>query len=117
MNDTGQRNDNTGKEVERVTMTMTSGTGAPAATGEVQVLPLSLTLAEVRLATGGAGTSIGKVSSRNGRWFWQHRDGEQSSPIAANRTAAAKALADYHRAFKPAPVVAPAPPVRRLLFG
>ena len=28
---------------------------------------------------------------------------------------AANALAEYHRAFKPAP--APAPPVRRLLFG
>jgi len=54
-----------------VTMTMS------AATGEVQVLPLSLTMAEVRLATGGMGTSIGKVSSRNGSWFWQHRDGEQ----------------------------------------
>jgi hypothetical protein len=92
-----------------VTMTMTP------ATGEVQVLPLSLTLAEVRLATGGAGTSIGKVSSRGGKWFWQHRDGEQSSPIAESRTAAANALADYHRAFK-APAV-PAAPVRRLLFG
>jgi hypothetical protein len=92
-----------------VTMTMTP------ATGEVQVVPLSLTLAEVRLATGGAGTSIGKVSARGGRWFWQHRDGEQSSPIAESRTAAANALADYHRAFK-APVV-PAAPVRRLLFG
>jgi hypothetical protein len=85
------------------------------ATGEVQVVPLSLTLAEVRLATGGAGTSIGKVSARGGRWFWQHRDGEQSSPIAESRTAAANALADYHRAFK-APAV-PAAPVRRLLFG
>ena len=84
-------------------------------TGQVQVLPLTLTTAEVRLSTGGAGTSIGKVSSREGRWYWQHRDGEQSSPIAANRTAAANALAEYHRAFKaPAP---PAAPVRRLLFG
>jgi hypothetical protein len=88
-----------------------------AATGEVQVLPLSLTMAEVRLATGGMGTSIGKVSSRNGSWFWQHRDGEQSSPVAPNRTAAANALADYHRAFKTAPAPAPAAPVRRLLFG
>ncbi|MDQ1381314.1 MAG: hypothetical protein QOJ71_2033 [Actinomycetota bacterium] len=101
-------------------MTMTSGAGtsgteAGAPTGEVQVLPLSLTMAEVRLATGGAGTSIGKVSARGGRWFWQHRDGEQSSPIATNRTAAANALAEYHRAFKAPP--APAQPVRRLLFG
>ncbi len=93
-----------------MTMTMTTAT-----TGEIQVLPLSLTMAEVRLATGGLGTSIGKVSARGGRWFWQHRDGEQSSPIADNRTAAANALVEYHRAFKaPAP---PAPPVRRLLFG
>jgi hypothetical protein len=92
-----------------VTMTMTN-----AATGEVQVLPLTLTTAEVRLATGGPGTSIGKVSAREGLWCWQHRDGEQSSPIAANRTEAANALAEYHRAFKPQPALAP---VRRLLFG
>ena len=92
-----------------MTMTMTS-----AATPEVQVRPLTLTTAEVRLATGGAGTSIGKVCSREGIWYWQHRDGEQSSPIAANRTAAAQALAEYHRAFKPQPAE---PPVRRLLFG
>jgi hypothetical protein len=86
-----------------------------AATGEVQVLPLSLTMAEVRLSTGGAGTSIGKVSARAGRWYWQHRDGESSSPIADNRTAAANALAEYHRAFKSQAVSAA--PVRRLLFG
>ena len=91
-------------------MTMTT-----TPTDQVQVLPLSLSTAEVRLATGGSGTSIGKVSSRDGRWYWQHRDGEQSSPIAANRTAAANALAEYHRAFKLQP--APAAPVRRLLFG
>ena len=90
-------------------MTMTT------ATAQVQVLPLSLTTAEVRLSTGGPGTSIGKVSSRNGQWYWQHRDGEQSSPIAGNRTAAANALAEYHRAFKSQ--VAAAAPVRRLLFG
>jgi uncharacterized protein YodC (DUF2158 family) len=94
--------------VEEVTMTAT-------ASGQVQVVPLSLTSAEVRLATGGPGLSIGKVSSREGRWYWQHRDGEQSSPIAANRTEAANALAAYHRAFKAPPP--PAAPVRRLLFG
>jgi hypothetical protein len=93
-----------------MTMTMTT-----AETGQVQVVPLSLTMAEVRLATGGAGTSIGKVSSRAGRWYWQHRDGEQSSPIAENRAAAANALAEYHRAFKSQQVSAA--PVRRLLFG
>jgi hypothetical protein len=91
-------------------------TMATTAISEVQVLPLTSQTAEVRLATGGpgAGTSIGKVSSKEGLWYWQHRDGEQSSPIAENRTAAANALADYHRAFKPQPVE---PPVRRLLFG
>jgi hypothetical protein len=92
----------------------TNGT-MTATTGQVQVVPLSLTSAEVRLSTGGAGTSIGKVGSKEGRWFWQHRDGERSSPIAENRTAAANALADYHRAFKAPP--APPAPVRRLLFG
>jgi hypothetical protein len=91
-------------------MTMTT------ALAQVQVLPLSLTTAEVRLSTGGPGTSIGKVSSRNGQWYWQHRDGEQSSPIAANRTAAANALAEYHRAFK-AQTASAVAPVRRLLFG
>ncbi len=96
------------KEVEEVTMTT-------AVNGQVQVLPLSLSSAEVRLSTAGARTSIGKVSSKEGRWYWQHRDGEQSSPIAANRTEAANALAAYHRAFKAPP--APAAPVRRLLFG
>jgi hypothetical protein len=85
-------------------------------TSQVQVLPLSQTAAEVRLSTGGPGsTSIGKVGAKEGRWYWQHRDGEQSSPIAANRTAAANALADYHRAFKAPPP--PPAPVRRLLFG
>lgn len=94
-------------EVERVTMTTPE-------TSQVEVLPLSQTAAEVRLSTGGPSSmSIGKVGAKEGRWYWQHRDGEQSSPIAVNRTAAANALADYHRAFK-AP---PAPPVRRLLFG
>ena len=88
--------------------------------------------ADVRLNLGGsAAVSIGRVGASNGRWFWQHRDGEQSSPIADNRTAAAHALADYHRAFKPAPVApkrslladltAPdresAGPKRKLLFG
>ena len=106
----------TPEEVERVTMTTAVAASAPAGgTGDVQVLPLTLTSAEVRLANGGSGVSIGKVAARNGLWYWQHRDGEQSSPIAENRTAAANALAEYHRAFK-APR-APQPPVRRLLFG
>ena len=90
-------------------------TTATTESGQVQVLPLSTSTAEVRLPGAGSGTCIGKVSSREGRWYWQHRDGEQSSPIAPNRTAAAHALAEYHRAFKAQ--AAPAAPVRRLLFG
>jgi hypothetical protein len=104
-------------------MTMTT-----TAAGQVQIVPMTLSTAEVRIPVGAAAVSIGKVASSNGRWFWQHRDGEQSSPIAANRTDAANALADYHRAFKPqhaaAPsratllaAAAPGAPVRRLLFG
>jgi hypothetical protein len=87
---------------------------------------MTMTVAEVRLTIGRTVESIGRVSTMAGRWYWQHRDGEQSSPIADNRTAAATALVDYHRAFKPKPVpVAASPstspstgaPVRRLLFG
>lgn len=87
--------------------------------------------ADVRLNLGGpAAVSIGRVGATNGRWFWQHRDGEQSSPIAENRAAAANALAEYHRAFKPAPPtqkrtlladlrasVPDAGPKRKLLFS
>jgi hypothetical protein len=76
-----------------------------------QVVVMTPSSADVRLNLGGpAAVSIGRVSASNGRWFWQHRDGEQSSPIADNRTAAAHALADYHRAFKPV-----APPKRTML--
>lgn len=101
---------------------------------DIQVVPMTVNSAEVRLCAAGAPVSIGKVGSTNGRWFWQHRDGEQSSPVAANRTEAATALAEYHRSFKshgvpaaPAtPTAAVAPtfksaspgqPVRRLLFA
>ena len=91
-------------------MTMTT----PAT--DVKIVPMPLSTAEVRLSVGNGVVSIGKVSSANGRWYWQHRDGEQSSPMAANRSEAANALADYHRAFKAMPVVE-AQPVRRLLFG
>jgi hypothetical protein len=81
---------------------------------DVQIIPMTHRTAEVRLHVGSAVVSIGKVASANGRWYWQHRDGEQSSPIAENRAEAATALAQYHRAFKPLPA---AQPVRRLLFG
>jgi hypothetical protein len=77
-----------------------------------QVVSMTPSSADVRLHLGGPdAVSIGRVGATNGRWFWQHRDGEQSSPIAENRAAAAHALAEYHRAFKPAP----AAPRRTLL--
>jgi hypothetical protein len=100
-----------------------------APTADVQVVTMTPSSADVRLNHGGAAISIGRVGSSNGRWFWQHKDGEQSSPIAENRTEAAHALADYHRAFKPqvaprrtmlADIAAGASPAagkRKLLFG
>ena len=100
---------------------------------DIRVVPISTGCAEVRLHAGSRVVSIGKVNQRNGRWSWQHRDGETSSPIAENRTDAAAALAKYHAAFKTPPAQAgpaqtgPGPsrlgsaagdaPVRRLLFA
>ncbi len=81
----------------------------------VQIVTITPGTAEVRLRGGRAVTCIGKVASSNGRWFWQHRDGERSSPVAASRSDAANALAEYHQEFKRNP--RPAAPVRRLLFG
>ena len=66
----------------------------------VQIVTITPGSAEVRLGAGRAMSCIGKIRSSNGRWFWEHRDGEKSSPVAANRSDAANALADYHRAFK-----------------
>ena len=84
------------------------------ATESPQVVSMTPSSADVRLNLGGPNAvSIGRVGASNGRWFWQHRDGEQSSPIAENRVEAAHALAEYHRAFKPAP----AAPKRTLLAG
>ena len=85
---------------------------------DVQIVPMTQSTAEVRLQAGAGHFSIGRVAVTGGRWYWQHRDGEQSSPVAASRTEAATLLANYHRAFK-APIV-PVPaaaPTRRLLFG
>ena len=76
---------------------------------DVQIVPMTLGSAEVRLRATGAPVSIGKVGTANGRWYWQHRDGEKSSPVAESRSEAATLLANYHRAFKPAP--APAIPL------
>jgi len=85
------------------------------ANDSVRIVPLTVGTAEVRLGTERAPERIGKVGSCSGRWFWQHRDGEQSSPVATNRSDAAHALAEYHRAFKRRST--PAAPVRRLLFS
>lgn len=95
---------------------MTSATPQGAAPGsDVHVVPLTMSTAEVRVDVGGAAVSIGRVVTTNGSWYWQHRDGEQSSPIAASRLEAAVALAAYHRAFKPQPALPAA--AKRLLFG
>jgi hypothetical protein len=86
-----------------------------APVSDVRVVPMTLHTAEVRVTVDGAVLRIGRVASSQGRWYWQHRDGEQSSPIAANRAEAAAALANYHWSFKqPPPSEAP---VRKLLFG
>ena len=77
----------------------------------LKLVALTPSTSEVRLRAGTNSVSIGTVSATKGRWFWQHRDGEQSSPIADSRTDAAHALADYHRTFKLSPA-----PTRRILF-
>ena len=68
----------------------------------VQVVLRTPGLAEVRIAVDGElPAMIGTVRLTHDSWGWQHNDGEQSSPIASTRLAAAKALAEYHRAYKP----------------
>ena len=93
-------------------MTMTQAGMQP---NDVQIVQMTMGSAEVRLQSGTGSVSIGKVASSNSRWYWQHRDGEQSSPVGTTRTEAATALAGYHRAFKAPPP--PATPTNRLLFG
>lgn len=80
----------------------------------MQIVVRSVHAAEVRLNTDSGAVGIGQVGCTDGRWYWQHRDGERSSAIAANRSDAASALAIYHCAFKPQ---TPTAPIRRLLFG
>ena len=67
-------------------MTMT----APAP--DVQIVPITHSVAEVKLSVRSGSVSVGRVCVANGLWYWQHRDGEQSSPIATSRTEAANAL-------------------------
>ncbi len=68
----------------------------------VQVVARTPALAEVRIVLDGdLPATIGTVRLTHDSWCWEHNDGEQSSPIAGTRLAAARALADYHRAYKP----------------
>jgi hypothetical protein len=76
---------------------------------DMRIVALSAHSAEVHL-----GSKIGKVGTSGQRWWWQHRDGEKSSPIADSRGEAAQALASYHCTFKEQPTTVP---VRRLLFA
>ncbi len=73
----------------------------------VQVVARTPALAEVRIVTDyGQPVTIGNVRLAHDSWCWVHNDGEQSSPVSATRLAAARALADYHRAYKPRAVKA-----------
>ena len=82
---------------------------------DVRIIPLTGQSAEICLDVDGTPTRIGNVGAEGPHWWWQHRDGERSSPVAPSRAEAAKALAQYHELFKrSAPRAAP---VRRLLFG
>ena len=67
----------------------------------VHVVARTPALAEVRIADSGQLVTIGTVRLAHDSWCWVHNDGEQSSPLASTRLVAAKALADYHRAYKP----------------
>ena len=61
----------------------------------VQVVIRTPALAEVRIVHGGDHpATIGTVRLTHDSWCWEHNDGEQSSPIAPTRLAAAKALAE-----------------------
>ncbi len=81
----------------------------------MRIIPLTAQSAEIRLDIDGAQARIGNVGADGPHWWWQHRDGERSSPVAESRAEAANALAHYHRLFKA--TAPPATPVRRLLFG
>lgn len=75
----------------------------------MKIVALTVRSAEVHL-----GTKIGNVASSGQRWWWQHRDGEQSSPVAESRGEAADALVNYHLSFKQ--VAQETTGQRRLLF-
>ena len=67
----------------------------------MQVVQRTPAYAEVRIADSGQLVTIGTVRLAHDSWCWVHNDGEQSSPISSTRLVAAKALADYHRTYKP----------------
>ena len=81
----------------------------------MRIIPLTAQSAEIRLDVDGTQARIGNVGAVGPNWWWQHRDGERSSPVAESRAEAARALAHYHQLFKQS--ASPAAPVRRLLFG
>jgi hypothetical protein len=77
----------------------------PQAPG-VRIVPRDAGVFDVQLETARGRVRIGKVSDRehDGRWAWEHRDGERSSPLADNLATAADALRRYHLAFKGLPL-------------
>jgi hypothetical protein len=94
---------------------MTDSAPDPSSTADVRIIPLTAQSAEIRIGVDGAQARIGNVGAVGAQWWWQHRDGERSSPVASSRAEAARALAHYHELFKSS---APTrTPVRRLLFG
>lgn len=81
----------------------------PAGTQIVQLTPQS---AEVHLGIDGPRVLIGTVGLAAQHWWWEHCDGERSSPVAQSCVEAVVALAEYHRRFKHIPRSS----VRHLLF-
>lgn len=68
----------------------------------VQLVARTCRYAEVHLVgSSGEASRIGLVRLEDGSWSWEHRDGERSCSIAPTSSAAAQALADYHRRHKP----------------
>ena len=66
----------------------------------MRIIPMTPQSAEVHLGTDGGSAPIGNVGAVGSRWWWQHRDGERSSPVARSRAEAAQALAQYHDTLK-----------------
>jgi hypothetical protein len=79
----------------------------------MRIIPRTAQSADVHVGTDGASMRIGHVGADGPSWWWQHRDGERSSPVAQSRAEAAEALVQYHDTFKQS---APAP-ARRFSFG